>query len=344
MFKQQNGKNSSDTVPVLQVVDPGLQQVSRGISGSSSSYFKNSSDLQLLDRPLSRNNSGYTVGGGGSSGLFNSKTAGYFKPSSSIASVDEHFSLQHFDNPDVTGGSSGNSSYFKHSSSVGAVTEDQFSMQHCDRIEATHSSLFSDEPKINQWASALITDPKFDASSDKEHKLVCVPPGLRSSERGSSPPGLIGGDRSLSPPGLISGDRSSSPPGLIGGDRSLSPPGLVGGGRSLSPPGLQKPVHSSSSLVIMDPNGVELLPLVTASPSVSSSSQLDLIVNRIPGLFLKDEPVEVVKEEFVEVEDLSDKFSPLKNQQVEAAAVGLQEGSSKTKQRTLKDFFRPVAK
>jgi hypothetical protein len=253
--------------------------------------------------------------------LFNSKTAGYFKPSSSIASVDEHFSLQHFDNPDVAGGSSGNSSYFKHSSSVGAVTEDQFSMQHFDRIEANHSSLFSDEPKINQWASALITDPKFDASSDKEHKLVCVPPGLRSSERGSSPPGLIGGDR------------------------SLSPPGLVGGGRSLSPPGLQKPVRSSSSLVIMDPNGVEVLPLVTASPSVSSSSQLDLIVNRIPGLFLKDEPVEVVvKEEFAAVEDLSDKFPPLKNQQVEAAAVGLQEGSSKTKQRTLKDFFRPVAK
>jgi len=258
--------------------------------------------------------------------------------------VDEHFSLQHFDNPDVTGGSSGNSSYFKHSSSLGAVTEDQFSMQHFDRIEATHSSLFSDEPKINQWASALITDPKFDASSDKEHKLVCVPPGLRSSERGSSPPGLIGGDRSLSPPGLVGGDRSLSPPGLIGGGRSLSPPGLIGGGRSLSPPGLQKPVHSSSSLMIMDPNGVELLPLVTASPSVSSSSQLDLIVNRIPGLFLKDEPVEVVKEECVEVEDLSDKFPPLKNQQVDAAAVGLQEGSSKTKQRTLKDFFRPVAK
>lgn len=356
MFKQQNGKNSSDTVPVLQVVDP----VGRGISGSSSSsYFKNSSDLQLLDRPLSRNNSGHTVGGGGgSSGLFNSKTAGsghhhnsngYFKPSSSIASVDEHFSLQHFDNPDVTEGSSGNSSYFKHSSSsVGAVSEDQFSLQHFDamagRIEASHSSLFSDEPKINQWASALITDPKFDASSDKEHKRVCLPPGLRSSERGSSPPGLIGGDRSLSPPGL------------------------------------QKPVRSSSSLVIMDPNGVEVLPLVTASPVDSSSSQLDLIVKRIPGLSLKDEPVEVkdepvevvVKEEPLEVEspaeedatsavveDLSiaeypvpegsssgaiDEFPPLKNQQVDGAAVGLQEGCSKTKQRTLKDFFRPVAK
>jgi hypothetical protein len=116
----------------------------------------------------------------------------------------------------------------------------------------------------------------------------------------------------------------------------------------------------------MDPNGVEVLPLVTASPSVSSSSQLDLIVKRIPGLSLQDEPVEVkdepvevvVKEEFVEVEDLSvaeylvpegssgavDEFPPLKNQQVDAAAVGLQEGSSKTKQRTLKDFFRPVAK
>ena len=120
--------------------------------------------------------------------------------------------------------------------------------------------------------------------------------------------------------------------------------------------------------MITDSNGLELLPLVTASPSVSSSSQLDLIVNRIPGLFLKDEPVEVVvkeefvevvvKEEFVDVEDLSvaeylvpegssgavEEFPPLKNQQVDAAAVGLQEGSSKTKQRTLKDFFRPVAK
>jgi hypothetical protein len=377
MFKQQqHGKNSSDTVPGLQVVDPGLLQISRGISGSSSAYFKNSSDLQLVDRPLSRNNSGHTVGGGGggSTGLFNSKTAGsghhhngngYFKPSSSIAAVDEHFSMQHFDNP--TGGSSGNSSFFKHSSSsVGAaVTDDHFSLQHFDamagRIETTHSSLFSDEPKINQWTSALITDPKFDASSDKEHKRVCLPPGLRSSERGSSPPGLIGSDRSLSPPGL------------------------------------QKPVRSSSSLVIMDPNGVEVLPLVTASPAdSSSSSQLDLIVKRIPGLSLKDEPVEVkdepieVKEEPVEVlvkdepvevevkeeivveespaeeeeatisaaveENLSypvpegsssgvvDELPTLKNQQVDGPAVGLQESCPKTKQRTLKDFFRPVAK
>lgn len=382
MFKQQGvgqHKNSSDAA-LVQVVDPGLHQINRSISGPA--YFKNP-DLQMVDRPLSRSNSGHTVGGGA---VLNNKTGNgqnhnsgvYFKHSA----MDEHFSMQHFDSSLETEGrsslfggnsksiagvdasslhvgslhvGSSNSAYFKHSTAA----EDQFSMQHFDTIAdhiENHSSLFSAEPKINQWTASL-TDPKFDASHDKELKRISVPPGLRS-EGGSSPPGLIGGDRSLSPPGL------------------------------------QKLVRNNS-LVILDPNGVEVPPRVSAL----ADTQLDLLVARIPGLSVNDEATAVMKEALAVMNELDTEVDPnteveplveespveeeeekevmnsavedlpvitqppapttvdvsevgdesvsegKKNQQDNcsvSAAAG--ESSSKAKQRTLKDFFRPVAK